>query len=91
MAIEFNFDPAGVRLAVSGRFTIHHAGEVRQQLRGRSGVVLDLTGVEEMDGAGLQLLLAARRDLSARVAAASDAVVEVLLLTGATDLLEGMA
>lgn len=91
MAIDFSFDPEGARLAVAGRFTIHHAAEAREQLRGRPGLLLDLTGVEEMDGAGLQLLLAARRDAGARLTAASDAVVEILLLTGATDLLEGMA
>jgi len=49
--------------------------------------VLDLSGVTEIDSAGVQLLLLARREAQLlgrdlRVTAASDAVTEVLVLLG---------
>jgi anti-anti-sigma factor len=88
MSIEFQHDPAGNRLDVSGSFTIYHALEAKAPLLAQQGAALDLSEVEEMDGAGLQLLLLARRDAGIRLVAASDAVTDTLRLAGLETLLE---
>lgn len=53
-------------LALEGDLTIYRAAEVAQSLRqalagNPKGLTLDLAGVTEIDSAGAQLLLAARR------------------------------
>lgn len=88
MTIEFHHDPENNRLAVSGSFTIYHAAEAKAPLLAQRDALLDLSGVEEMDGAGLQLLLLALRDAGARLAAVSDAVADTLRLAGLENLME---
>lgn len=88
MSIEFDFDPGRNRLAIRGDFTIYHAQETIKQFRGREGIEVDLEGVTEMDGSGLQMVLAAHRDTGARLVAASDPVIGILRLAGLTELLE---
>jgi anti-anti-sigma regulatory factor len=91
MTIEFDYDPADQCLALRGELTIVHAADALAILRSHQGTALDLSGVSEMDGAGLQLLLAARRDAGWRLSAASDPVLGVLALVGLTHLLEAPA
>ena len=75
----------GLRLA--GALTIYTAAQARDEIPARlarhSARVLDLSGVEELDTAGVQLLLWLKRDLASRGTALalvrhSPAVVEVL-------------
>ena len=77
------------RLVLAGDLTIYTAaenhGRLLAHLEARANCDLDLSGVSEMDGAGLQLLLwAARaaeaRDARFRLVARSQAVSEVLEL-----------
>jgi anti-sigma B factor antagonist len=88
MAIEFAYDPELNRLVIQGKFTIHHAAEALEHLRDRTNLSLDLAAVEEMDGAGLQLLILTRRDTGMRLVAASEAVVETIRRAGLDALLE---
>jgi len=83
-------------LAVEGEMTIYRAAELwpalLEAVRTLDAPVLDLSGVAEFDSAGLQLLLAARREARQRgkalpITAASPAVQEVFALLGMT--LEG--
>jgi len=82
---------AAARLAVEGEMTIYRAAELKPVLldavRTHDAPALDLANVTEFDCAGLQLLLAARREaarLGKRLAlvAPSPAVVEACLLLG---------
>jgi anti-sigma B factor antagonist len=82
---------AATRLAVEGELTIYRAAELKPALldavRTHDAPALDLANVTEFDCAGLQLLLAARREaarLGKRLAllAPSPAVVEACLLLG---------
>lgn len=91
MAIDIRTDPAGGALRIEGEMTVQHAAEFKQALlagvaEGRE-TLLDLSGVGEMDSAGLQLLAlarweAARRGGSLRLAGCSAAVLELLELYG---------
>ncbi|HYD76200.1 STAS domain-containing protein [Ramlibacter sp.] len=82
---------APVRLAWSGPVTIYEAVELRRQLldaleAGR-GLALDLGGVDEIDTAGIQLLVLAQREAHlagqrSEVVAASAPVREALDLCG---------
>lgn len=74
------------RLALSGELTIYHAAEVKQQVLAalRAGPVLelDLSGVTELDTAGLQVLMLAKQTAQAeqrelRLVQHSPAVVEI--------------
>ncbi len=76
-------------MAVVGEMTIYSAAELATLwlpwLTDAQSWQLDLTGVAEMDGAGLQLLLLAQRELSAagaslQLVAHSPAVQQVLSL-----------
>ncbi len=58
-------------LPLDGELNIYRAAELRQVLLAAlsdspAGLELDLSGVSEIDSAGVQLLLAVRRDLHAR-------------------------
>lgn len=79
------------RLRVEGNMTVYTAAALRRELldaiAGGRETEIDLTQVGEMDGAGLQLLILARREagrLNRRlcVTAASVAAREVLELSG---------
>jgi anti-anti-sigma factor len=60
-------------LRLSGDLTIYHAADLKQALlpfAAEGGAwTLDLSGVTDVDSAGIQVLLAARRTLAARGAA----------------------
>lgn len=82
---------AAARLAVEGEMTIYRAAELKPALldavRTHDAPALDLANVTEFDCAGLQLLLAARREaarLGKRLAllAPSPAVAEACQLLG---------
>jgi anti-anti-sigma factor len=75
---------------IRGELTVYRAAALRPALRDlarrRGALTLDLTHVTEMDTAGLQLLLAFRReanerDGTVRIEAAAPAVRELLQLT----------
>lgn len=87
MSIEINHDPEQNQLRLRGSLTIYHASEVKAPLLAYPEAALDLTGIEEMDGAGLQLLLLGLRDAGLRLVAASEAVLDVLALSGLQHLL----
>ena len=87
-----------IRMAVQGEMTIYNAAELaaawRPWLADPQSWELDLAQVPEMDGAGLQLMLLAQRQLaSAGVAliliAASPAVEQVLTLCGLASQYQG--
>jgi len=90
MMDSFHFDPENHRLAISGELTIYQAGEARAALLNalEQGPLLeiDLGGVTELDTAGLQLLLLAKRvgaddDEPLLLVNHSRAVLDVLALT----------
>jgi anti-sigma B factor antagonist len=79
----------GTTLRVEGEFTIYRAAELKRALlplpAGTGPVELDLAEVTEIDTAGIQLLLLARREAiaagrTARLVASSPAVDEALRL-----------
>lgn len=81
----------GLSIHVAGDLTIYQAAEARAALLalvgGARAVELDLADVGDIDGAGLQLLLATARTLSAgggrlSLACASAAVAEAIGLLG---------
>jgi anti-anti-sigma factor len=76
-------------LAIEGAMTIHRARELRRLLEDAltpsGGIDVDLSRVSEIDSAGVQLIVAARKQAFAdgkdmRIVAHSAAVVEVLEL-----------
>ena len=87
MSIEIQHDPEQNQLRLNGSLTIYHASEVKAPMLAYHGASLDLSGIEEMDGAGLQLLLLGLRDASLQLVAASEAVLDVLALSGLQHLL----
>ena len=76
-----------VSLAIEGELTIYRAQEIQQQLVGAlsaqpPALDIDLSAVTELDSAGVQLLMAAKRaadaaGFSLSLLAHSEAVVEV--------------
>ena len=75
------------RLQMEGELTIYHGLEIRdglmEHLAASAGIELDLGGVTEMDTAGVQLLLAAKREgtrlgKTVRFVSHSQAVLEVI-------------
>jgi anti-anti-sigma factor len=75
------------RLQMEGELTIYNALEIRDGLMGHlaanAGIELDLSGVAEMDTAGFQLLLAAKREgvrlgKTVRFVSHSQAALEVI-------------
>lgn len=78
-------------LRLSGEFVIQHAARARTELleglEGAPRVLADLSGVSELDSAGVQLLIALRRECSRRAVPAafqnhSPAVLRMLDLYG---------
>ncbi|HTP97666.1 MAG TPA: STAS domain-containing protein [Burkholderiales bacterium] len=72
-------------LRIEGELTIYRAAELKQPLLGAHRI--DLSGVSEIDTAGVQVLLLAQRTAQARehelrIVAVSSAVAEVLELLG---------
>lgn len=77
------------RIAISGELNIYRAQELKSTLLSplefNADTEIDLSGVTEMDGAGLQLLVltkleASRRQVAIHYVAHSPAVVEVIEL-----------
>ncbi len=77
------------RLTIEGEMTIHRARELRrlfqEEMARSEGIDVDLSRVTELDSAGVQLIVAARKQAFAegkemRIVAHSAAVVEVLEL-----------
>ncbi|MED5621997.1 STAS domain-containing protein [Ideonella sp. BN130291] len=62
--------PAAERLSLRGELNIYRAAELKAQLLaaldGAPALELDLSGVTEIDSAGVQLLMLARRSALAR-------------------------
>lgn len=87
MTISIETNDGICRASVSGEMTIYHAAEMKEELlpcvaRSRE-VEINLSGVSEMDTAGFQLLLLAKREAAAagkplRLVAHSPATLEVL-------------
>ena len=83
---------AARRFVVDGEMTIYRAAELREGLlaalaQGEGDFTIDLAAVTEMDSAGVQLLMAARKSAEAagfalHLAGHSPAVVEVLETLG---------
>lgn len=79
------------RLAIEGEFTIFTVAEIRTKLldalNGGEQVEVDLSGVTEMDTAGLQIILSARLEASKHrkqlsFAGSSRAVADVMTIYG---------
>ena len=87
MSIEFHFAPETNCLYVRGDLTIYTIAEAKIAMELHKGIRLDLAKVLEVDGAGLQLLMALKRDAQISIAVASAAVADMLRLTGQTGLL----
>jgi anti-anti-sigma factor len=71
MQLEHHPLPDGsASLRLSGELTIYHAADLKQALlpfaADAGALALDLSGVTDIDSAGIQVLLAARRTLAAR-------------------------
>jgi anti-sigma B factor antagonist len=77
----------GGRLCLSGLLTIYEVSDTKERLLANPAAVLDLSGLTQCDGTGLQLLLLAHRDLGMRLVAPSKPVAEVLQLTGLSHLI----
>lgn len=91
MAIVCDYNAEQQRIALRGELTIYHVSAAKELLLAHPGARLDMSDVSELDGAGLQLLLLAKREAGATLVAASDAVMDVLRLTGLQELMEGAA
>jgi len=90
----------GAALRLSGELTIYHAAELKEALlpfaADAGAWALDLSGVTDVDSAGVQVLLAARRTLAARGAAlrltaCSPAAQAVFSLYGIADAFGAVA
>jgi len=96
--VELHKDDA---IHIKGRMTVANAAYLKDSLMADAfngkAVTLDLSGVEEMDSAGFQLLVLARREaankrLPFRVSSASRAVMDVLSLFRAEkDFIKGVS
>ena len=84
------------RLALEGALSIYTAADTKPRLsvalQGAIALEIDLSGIDEFDCAGLQLLLATReqarrQDTELRLQGANNVVRELLTLSGLTDLL----
>lgn len=85
--------PQDNRIVIDGELTIYTAMELKAKflasLLKNDVLELDLSNVNEFDGAGLQLLIMAKQDANAtnkvlRISGRSPAVVELLNLSGLT-------
>jgi anti-anti-sigma factor len=99
MQLHHETRPDGTEaLRLAGELTIYHAAELQAallpladaQANNARDLVLELSGVTDIDSAGIQLLLATRRSLGAhgatlRLAGCGGAVGEALVLYGMAD------
>ncbi|HYE38112.1 STAS domain-containing protein [Methylocaldum sp.] len=64
MTIEFTEESGALRLA--GELTVYHAAEVKRplmaMLQEKTELEIDLSGISEIDTAGLQLLMLAKKE-----------------------------
>ncbi|MDT8407574.1 MAG: STAS domain-containing protein [Methylococcales bacterium] len=86
MSIQLTDNAQGIGIRIQQEMTIYTAAEQQQvlyeQLRKGKNIQIDLSGVTEIDSAGLQLLLwlkreSGRQSLQLRLTEHSEAVVEV--------------
>ena len=83
MAVHVTINESG-KIRIEGEMSIYTALELKNHLARRSGdVEIDLSGVTEMDTAGLQLLVLMKRaarkhNSNLRLMAHSPAVIEVI-------------
>ena len=95
MAWDVTFESASGDMAVSGELTIFSALDIRERLNqafaAGDQITVDLGGVTEIDTAGLQLMLLARRKAGKRVVFRnhSNAVLHLLELANLTRVLGG--
>ncbi len=89
MTLQTRMSDADRRLALEGELTIYTVADSLERLhhclQDRQGFDLDLSGVTELDAAGLQLLLWTKRTteeqgIPFRLVSRSDAVSEVIAL-----------
>jgi len=84
VTVDHDLIPVVVRLA--GEIDVQTAGQLRETLdelsRGLHDVVLDMSGVEFMDSAGLGLLLSARKRGRITLRGLSDRAVRLMQMTG---------
>jgi len=71
MGIEIKTKGKAARVALSGEFTIYTAAEIKaalvQAMASADKVDVDLSGVTEVDTAGIQLMLIAKRNSDKKV------------------------
>jgi len=91
MSIEFEFDAQQASLIIRGDLTINHAAEAIEWFRRQDYRTIDLAGINELDSAGLQLLLAARHEGNWKLGHISAAVADVLQLAGCENSLGASA
>ncbi|MGF1643808.1 MAG: lipid asymmetry maintenance protein MlaB [Thiotrichales bacterium] len=84
MGLNVETDSNQNRLIVEGELTIYHVADAKAALLSLPDATLDLSGITEIDGAGVQMLMLAHRDAGLNLGAVSDTVGEVLRLTGLT-------
>lgn len=85
MSLECRYDKTAGQLVLAGELTIYRVAEAQAAMAAHAGAFLNLAEIEELDGAGLQLLLAGRRDLALRPGPTSPAVQAVMELAGVAD------
>jgi len=82
MSLECHYDDANQQLVLAGELTIYQVAKAKAAMADHAGAILNLAEIEDLDGAGLQLLLAARRDVGMRPGPLSAAAQAVLELAG---------
>lgn len=87
MSIDIRYDTETDSVAISGELTIYHIEEVRAEIIAHAKASLDLSDVEDIDGAGLQVLLAYCRDRQQSLKRVSEAVRDTLDLVGMSELI----
>lgn len=88
MSIAFESPAESNEVFVQGDLTIYTIAEAKQALAAIQGMRINLSQVAEADGAGLQLLLALKRDAHATFVAPSEAVRDMLRLAGQSALID---
>lgn len=89
MGIHIEMIPAGCRLHIEGEMTVSSAASVRDEILaalpsgGADEIEIDLSGVTEIDTAGLQIMLQLKRKCGARLRLVnhSPAVLQILDLS----------
>jgi len=71
MSVQVDYEGTSAQLALAGELTIYTAAEIKaalgEAMQRSSAIEVDLAGVTEIDTAGLQLMLIAKRNPDAEV------------------------